>query len=377
MRNIRVSLLVVWVLGQMNALAEPPKLREADWKHRDDLQGTTSVAVSPDGKHLYATAFKSGTIVAFQRDAKTGKMAHFQTLETPESQAWGSAVSIRLSPDGERAVVASFGTDTVSLLKREPETGKLSPIDSIGEMDFVIEAALSPDGKNIYAGCSSSLRVLSVAADGVLEQIEEHSGKGTPLRGIRCVKTSSDGKNVYAASTHTGELLTYQRDPLTGKLRRKQRLGNGGGGNGGPKALNGIHFLALSPDGKHLYTVTGRFGGLSAVAVFARGEDGELAFIQELLANTDAGPDDFEGGNEIAVSPDGKLVYAVASLSDTLARFSRDAETGKLEFIESIPVGEKTNPGSAGIAFSADGKTCYVADEDAAAIWGFVHKAAD
>ena len=33
----------------------------------------------------------------------------------------------------------------------------------------------------------------------------------------------------------------------------------------------------------------------------------------------------FEGGNEVAVSPDGTLVYAVASKSDTLARFSRDA----------------------------------------------------
>jgi len=86
--------------------------------------------------------------------------------------------------------------------------------------------------------------------------------------------------------------------------------------------------------------------------------------------------DDLRGTASVAVIPDGKHLCAVGSLSDKLARFKRDPATGKLEFIQSVPVGEKTSPGSAGIAFGADGKTCYVADEDAAAIWGFIHKAA-
>jgi sugar lactone lactonase YvrE len=76
----------------------------------------------------------------------------------------------------------------------------------------------------------------------------------------------------------------------------------------------------------------------------------------------------FEGGNSIAISPDGTLVYAVASLSDRLVRFRRDPATGKLTFLGSQAVGANETPGSAGLCFSPDGKFVYVADENSNSI---------
>ena len=351
--------------------AEPPKLLEADWTQRDDLEGVTSVAVSPDGKHVYSAAFNAGSVVAFGRDPKTGKLEHLASLTEPA--ALESAVALRLSPDGKMAAVASFGNNTVSTLMRDAGTGELAFADSIGGMGFVIEVAFSSDGKQVYAGCSESVEVLSVDPRGDLKAMQALAGGGKGFSGVRCMKCSADGENVYGVSTYTGEVLAFSRDPETGKLAPLQRVGNGVEA-GGPKALEGVHYVALSPGGDHLYAVSGRFGGTDAVSVFARDADGKLAFLQELVAGAKDGPDRFEAGNEIAVSPDGKLVYAVASNSDTIARFARDPDSGKLEFLATVPVGEKAQPGSAGLGFSPDGKFCYIADEAASAVWAYQHR---
>ena len=78
--------------------------------------------------------------------------------------------------------------------------------------------------------------------------------------------------------------------------------------------------------------------------------------------------EEFEGGNDIKVSPDGRLVYALACLADRLFRFQRDPNTGALTFIGSQPVGIKSNPGAAGLCFSPDSKFVYIADENSSSI---------
>ena len=87
----------------------------------------------------------------------------------------------------------------------------------------------------------------------------------------------------------------------------------------------------------------------------------KIEVIQKFIQAVDL--EDFAGGNEIAVSPDGLIVAALASISDKLVYFKRDPATGMLELVETLSVGSNKNPGSAGIAFSPDGKNCYVADE--------------
>jgi 6-phosphogluconolactonase (cycloisomerase 2 family) len=61
-------------------------------------------------------------------------------------------------------------------------------------------------------------------------------------------------------------------------------------------------------------------------------------------------------------------VYVVASVSDRLFRFRRDAASGKLTVLGSQQVGVNETPGSAGVCFSPDGKFVYVADENAGSI---------
>jgi 6-phosphogluconolactonase (cycloisomerase 2 family) len=128
--------------------------------------------------------------------------------------------------------------------------------------------------------------------------------------------------------------------------------------------------VACSPDGANVYVSSGRFRGDNAVSVFRRYADGTLEPQQEFVSGQD-GFIDFAGGNEIAVTADGAAVYAVGSVSHSIACFSRDPQNGRLTFLESLvsglggigPLGS-----AAGLGLSMDDQFVYVAAEQDGAI---------
>ena len=61
---------------------------------------------------------------------------------------------------------------------------------------------------------------------------------------------------------------------------------------------------ANGPDGRFVTTCSGRFGGLTTVASFRYQDDGHLTFVQAVKSSTGK----FAGGNQLAVSPDGRSV---------------------------------------------------------------------
>ena len=145
-------------------------------------------------------------------------------------------------------------------------------------------------------------------------------------------------------------------------------------GADGVKGLRGSFGVAVSPDGKFVYTVSGQFGdGDDAVGVFSfDADEGKVKQIQTIdtfdLAGADTGKAvPFEGGNEIAVSPDGENVYAVATISGALAVFDRDNETGALK-LTSMFGDPATVGGAAGVAVSPDGRFVAIAAEKQATI---------
>lgn len=112
----------------------------------------------------------------------------------------------------------------------------------------------------------------------------------------------------------------------------------------------------MSPKYGHVYVSAGRFGGDPAVSVFAAQDDGTLKLVEKHV-NGDGGLKDFKGGNCLAVTPDGTRLYALATVSDRSAAFTREAATGKLTFRGSQPAGDYEVPG------------CYVADENAVLVY--------
>lgn len=354
--------------------ATPPQsgsgdLEEVQNLSMDMLRSVTGIDMSADGKFLYTAAFNSSSVAVFQRNSYTGQLEILQSITDPDLRA---AVSIRLSPDGKFAAVSAFGAGTLTLYKRDADTGKLDTLDIARHvkgtpdgLDFVIDARFSADNRFVYTAASNGVGVYKIE-EGKLVFLQLQTGNNR-LQGVRGTAFSPDGSTVYAAACQSGTLAIFRRNAETGELQTLDVLSDA---ENETNALEGAFRVTCSNDGKHVYVSSGRFGGDQAVSAFAVQEGGRLKLIEEHV-NGVAGFEGFDGGNDIKISPDGNLVYALGTLSDRLVRFRRDSETGKLTFLGSQPVGEHALPAAAGLCFSPDGRYVYVADEASSSIIAF------
>jgi 6-phosphogluconolactonase (cycloisomerase 2 family) len=343
---------------------------------QDLLQGAVDVSLSPDGKFLYASGWKSNALCAFARNPDTGALTHLSSLV--DGERLSGAVSLRLSPDGKLAATASFRSKSVALLSRDAENGdlKIAAVrvsDPAGGLDlrFPVDAVFSPDSKFLYAIDDGLGAVIAFDLDRQqLKLVEVEAGKDKCLAGARGMAVSPDGKSIYVTSHRAGTLTVLDRDPDSGRLELRQVLTDE---QDEIRGLAGAFSVIPSGDGKFVYVTSGRFAGDKAVSAFRVGEDRKLSLLQEMI-NTKGDLGEFSGGNQMTISPDGRHLYVSSTVSCSLICFDRDADSGKLTFVGSMrseATGAGAANGATGIECSRDGKYLYLAVEDAGGISAF------
>jgi len=350
-------------------------------EHRD-LNRAVSVAISPDSKFLYTAAYAANGVGVFAVDEKTGKLNHQQTVTDRDHSG---AVCVRISRDGTLAAATCFRAKTVILYRRDVETGRLDKLAVFrgsmmsGPLVWPVECGFSTDGKHLLlldpyrkdpaTGIKTGSLLVLKTDGGKLECVQALFGKeagkdgGKDLCFIdgRGIDFHPNGGSLYVAASDSRCVVALDWDAKAGRATIKQIVRDQ---QDGVTGLDGVMSLTCSNDGKFLYTSSGRFRGDSAVGVFSIDKGGKLSRVQELIA----GKDDignFLGGNELTLSGDGKNLYVTGTVSGTLAGFGRDPKTGKLTFIETVPLGQEKELGPAGIAINKDGTFVYVAVESA------------
>lgn len=88
----------------------------------DGLSAVNSAAVSPDGSHVFVASgwIGFGTIAVFARDTTNGKLTFVEVQRRNEVSGvdgLDGAFSIAVSPDGRHVYVASFDDDTVAVFR--------------------------------------------------------------------------------------------------------------------------------------------------------------------------------------------------------------------------------------------------------------------
>jgi DNA-binding beta-propeller fold protein YncE len=213
--------------------------------------------------------------------------------------------------------------------------------------------AVSPDGENVYATSinSSSISIFQRnASTGALTQATDGSGClaaaampgcGTArgLNGADVVVVSPDGRDVYTGSFRGSTVAVFARY-FGGALQ--QLFGTGGcisqGGTDGcasAKAMLTVEGLAISGDGNNVYVAA---PGSNAVDVLARdsstGQLTQLGGGAGCFTNTSVSGCTkgrwLGGADAVTVSPDGKSVYVAASLTNSVANFTRTPSSGQL-----------------------------------------------
>jgi 6-phosphogluconolactonase (cycloisomerase 2 family) len=358
--------LFTWLRSPAISGEAAAELKEVQNLSAPELKSVNSVVISSDGNFAYAAAFGANTVSTFQRDPATGQLNPIDILTDPALQ---SVVFLCLSKDEKYVAACAFGSSALTLFRRDPISGRLEILDSVHEaaesdrgLRSVITACFSPNADFIYTGCLDGMGVYQIKADKLkFVQSTDAAGK---LSAVRAVTLSPKGEWIYAAAQTSGTLGVFQRDAESGLVTVAQILSNK---DSGTKSLDGAFRIAMSSDAKFVYVSSGRFRGDQAVSAYTVAQDGQLQVLQEFVSGTGDFVE-FQGGNGIALSPDGKSLVALASLSDRLFRFERDVPSGKLTYVGSQQVGALAVPGSAGLCFSPDGRYLYVADEAASAI---------
>ncbi len=277
---------------------------------------------------------------------------------TVDGLTWAGALA--MSNDGlfvyaTSGISASSSDDGIAVFSRNPNDGTLSFVqfvDGITELNDPNAITISPDGRHVYVTCDNAgsdgiiifsrdqntgeLTEVGSIVDGGLDAAGNTVGN---IAGTVKVVVSSDNEFVYVASRFDDSVSVFERDRNTGNLTLVQELFDA-------VDLNGASQLTLSPNGDFLYV--GLFEGIAVYSINAA--TGLLTHVE----NVDA--DSLSDMREMAITPDGKYLYAASNFDGKLNVFSRNTTTGELTFQSAT----NTYGTPSGLTISPDGSKLYM-----------------
>jgi 6-phosphogluconolactonase len=249
------------------------------------------LAIAPNRKHLYAVneigeygGKMSGSVTGFAINSKTGGL----TLLNTQASMGTDPCHIRIDAEGRNALVANYSSGSNAVLPIGAD-GKLAPHSSVAQ----------------HTGSS----------------VDRNRQEGPHAHSIY---TDASGKFALSCDLGTDKIYVYRYDAKQGKLTPNDFAAATVPPGSGPR------HLALSASRRFVYAVNEM---LSTVTAFEWNEKtGELITIQSIPTL----PADFTGHSttaEIALSPNGKFLYASNRGHDSLAIFSVNPQTGLLHSV--------------------------------------------
>lgn len=259
------------------------------------------LAMSPDGRHLYAGAAGAGVVDMY--DIAAG--GALTPLVQSSVAAGAGPTGIGVTPDGRFAYAASGGAVYMYAVGSDGALSALSPasITQAGATSI----AISPDGRWLYAAAATSggfAAMYAIGADGQISPL------ATPLAatdlGPFDVVLTPDGKFAYANSS-IGSIREFKVQ-ADGTLAA---LGDVSANLSTPQDIT------ISPDGKVAYVPD---WDNNFVAQYAVGAMGLLVPLSPATAAVGDGP------VSVAVSPDGKKAYVANLRENTVAVFDVNSD---------------------------------------------------
>ena len=339
----------------------------------DGLEAAQAVAVSADGRSVYAASLFDDAVVRFDRDPATGALTPQGCVDDDDTggddcaqQAPGlsETKSLALSPDGTSLYAVSSVDSAIVRFSRDPNTGAITPQDCIEDNDTgnaecattvdglgdPYSVAISPEGNSVYVASFGDDAVLRLDRNGAgilsFAFCFDDNDTGTEagcsgvdgLNGSISVAVSPDGQSVYAAAEQDDAVVSFDRMPAGG-INPAGCVDDNDAGQGpdncgqSTDGLDRAQVVTVSPDNASVYAGS---RDDDAVVRFDRAGGGALS-PQGCVDDNDTGPDTctqsadgLEDVFGLAVSGDGLSLYAAARGDDAIAIFDRGPDPGAL-----------------------------------------------
>jgi 6-phosphogluconolactonase len=318
------------------------------------------LALHPSGGHLYSanevsnfSGGNSGSVSAYTVDRATG---HLTLLNTVSSEGAGPA-HLSIHPSGKYALVANYGGGTEAVLPIRasgelgpatdvihnqgsvgPEQPHSAPVGSFAisghEKPHAHMIQAEPAGRFVFAADLGLDRVFIWKFNvekGTLTPNDPDSVALPPGDGPRHFAFHPNGRWFYSLQEEGSTLAAFEYDSQRGRLTQKQTLSSL------PKGFVGTNFtseVAVSSDGRFLYAANRLH---DSIAWFAISTTGTLAFAGEEWTRGDY-PRSF------TLDPTGNFLYSCNQRGDAITTFRVNRKTGALTFTGLYtPIGTPAN----------------------------------
>lgn len=290
-----------------------------------ELDGVDPLELSPDGRFLFAGGVTSGTLLVFRRDSSSGALTQIiaRSSAEPGCEALSGIRSVALSPDGEHVYTAGATPGALAVWSFDPAGGSLELIEShtdgapgLDRLGGAVSVDLSPNGAQLAVACfdDDSLLIFDrdpasgrlTLSETLVDETEGCSG----LNGASCVRYAPDGASLSVAAYYDNAVSVFTSDGQDGSLVPVQLFKEG---VAGVEGLYHAQALSLSPDGVSLYAAASASDG---VAVFDRSPvTGSLVYRGRIAG--------MEGARGLTLSPDGRTCYVAAAGANAVYLLNR------------------------------------------------------
>jgi DNA-binding beta-propeller fold protein YncE len=327
------------------------------------LEGASAIAVSPDNLHVYVASATAGAVASFARQPN-GSLAQLNGIagcivgtattgcETGPPLAGADAITV--SPDGRFVYVGAGTADAIIAFSRNAATGRLTPLAGaagclransanctpVTGIDGPSAIAISPDGTSLYVSSATAGTITAFLRDvntGVLTQLgpglgclsDEALADCTPIGGLArasSIAITPDGLTVVAVGTDDDAVISLRRDPATSALTRVSCISASAATAGCTVAplIRGPRAVIIRPGGFVAWVASSRGDSIvtlqldiaTGVLTPTAGTAGCLRRMASQDCREARALDDPRG---LATSADGSRLYAASALSDGVA----------------------------------------------------------
>jgi 6-phosphogluconolactonase len=310
-----------------------------------EIASPSWITLHPSGNYLYAVneisdyQGNSGSVVAFAVQKQTGDL---RFLNTVSSQGAGPT-HISVDGSGKFAFVANYYAGSIAVFPIQA-AGSLGPACCVHRDQGALgslHAASGPPGSFAISGHDAP-HAHMIQADPenrfVLQtdlgqdriyvyRFDSQIGQLTPAETPFVNLPSGDGPRHFVFHPNGSWFYSIQEEASTvaffqyslGRLDHRQTI------SALPKGFTGTNFcseIAVSSDGRLLYAANRLH---NSIATFAIKNDGTLSHLEDT-------PTEGDYPNQMVISPGGRFAYVCNQRSDQITSFRIDQHTGRLTF---------------------------------------------